>query len=273
MEELIKQNQNVNGGGLAISITGRFESNRNALARYDVDKRTAGEVAKSLRKAGYSIYAKEVKQVCEEWHHAGALPKEFGRRMAKTYYTRKTDNTVLSELKALQEKCEKEHIERELSPTVFTLSWSWSKDGKRWAKEAIFETQKKVDVSDKTSIISQEQYNEFKHNQGMLFYGWEEPSLDKMKSLSCLKKEREEQKRLNRNAKRRLTYAAKKQQLKQEEQRNKINVLVNEGVDNEDNLLLQFFTNELHPAPKQIFDIKERLGISWNQLRKQYKKE
>lgn len=46
---------NSNGGGLAVNVTGKFESNRNALARMSSEKRTAGQAAQSLRKRGLSI--------------------------------------------------------------------------------------------------------------------------------------------------------------------------------------------------------------------------
>src|SRR5690606_9839620 len=103
-EDDIVQNMNANGGGLAVNITGRYESNRKALADLDNEKRTAGEVAKSLRKDGHAIYAAEIKKVCEEWHHAGFKPKSAGGGMARTFYTSKSNAQVLEDLEKLRKE-------------------------------------------------------------------------------------------------------------------------------------------------------------------------
>lgn len=56
----LKSIQNTNGGGLSISVTGRYISVRHELARIN-GKSTAGETAKHLTKQiGRKIYAKEV---------------------------------------------------------------------------------------------------------------------------------------------------------------------------------------------------------------------
>lgn len=92
-KEEIFSNMNENGGGLAINITGRFESNRHALAR--AEKYTFGEVVKELSKkknGGIKISATELLDVytelfgTPEWHHAGKLPKSYGGGMKKTYF-------------------------------------------------------------------------------------------------------------------------------------------------------------------------------------------
>lgn len=89
----IYNNMNGNGGGLATNITGKFESNRHALAR--AEKYTFGEVVKELAKkknGGFKISASELLNVytelfgVPEWHHAGALPKGYGGGMKKTYF-------------------------------------------------------------------------------------------------------------------------------------------------------------------------------------------
>lgn len=93
MKEDIIRNMNQNGGGLATSITGKFESNRHALAK--MEKLTFGEVASELRKkknGGFDINAKKLLEIYRElfgepeWHHAGKLPKQYGGGMKKTYF-------------------------------------------------------------------------------------------------------------------------------------------------------------------------------------------
>ncbi|MFJ1367007.1 hypothetical protein ACILDU_11280 [Capnocytophaga canimorsus] len=91
--EQIQQNKNCNGGGLATNITGRYESNRHAIAR--IEKYTFGEVVKELAKkknGGLKISASHLLEVytilfgTPEWHHAGKLPKSYGGGMKKTYF-------------------------------------------------------------------------------------------------------------------------------------------------------------------------------------------
>lgn len=88
----IRRNMNEYGGGLAVNLTGKYESNRHALAKMNDNKRTAGECAQSLRKKGYQVKHTDIKPYCEEWHHAGFIPK-YG--MKKTYFTKKTDEHLI----------------------------------------------------------------------------------------------------------------------------------------------------------------------------------
>lgn len=97
MENFLTQelelNKNANGGGLATNITGRFESNRHAIAR--IEKITFGEAVaflKQKRNGGLNISASELLEIyielfgTPEWHHAGKLPKSYGGGMKKTYF-------------------------------------------------------------------------------------------------------------------------------------------------------------------------------------------
>lgn len=92
-KDLIVSNMNENGGGLASNITGKFESNRHAIAR--MEKITFGEAVKELAKkknGGLKISANELLEIYRtlfgetEWHHAGKLPKQYGGGMKKTYF-------------------------------------------------------------------------------------------------------------------------------------------------------------------------------------------
>lgn len=89
-------NKNSNGGGLAKNITGKFESNRHAIAK--LEKYTFGQVVAELKKkknGGIVISAKKLLDIytvlfgVPEWHHAGQLPKHYGGGMKKTYFLNK----------------------------------------------------------------------------------------------------------------------------------------------------------------------------------------
>lgn len=84
---------NANGGGLAVNITGKYESNRHAIAC--MEKYTFGDCAKHLRskKGGaFDITAADLLRLYKnvygepEWHHAGFLPKSYGGGMKKTFF-------------------------------------------------------------------------------------------------------------------------------------------------------------------------------------------
>jgi hypothetical protein len=111
-KEEIQNNMNFNGGGLAVNITGKYESNRHAIAK--AEKVTFGEAAKRLRtkKGGnLDITAKELLNLYwsvkgePEWHHAGFLPKSYGGGMKKTYFL--DDYITKEEVLSFYKKCSK----------------------------------------------------------------------------------------------------------------------------------------------------------------------
>ena len=185
LQQEIRQNQNYNGGGLATNITGKFESNRNALAKLDVEKRTAGEVAKSLRSMGLNFKAQEIKPFLEEWHHAGKLPKSYGGGMAKAYYTIKTDFQILKEFHFDSVKKELQKIEnKKLKRRVcYGYYWVWDSDysgyrgKKRNFKRVHFYKGNQLDRPSKNfTELKKREYEALKDREGDCFYGWDEPS-------------------------------------------------------------------------------------------------
>ena len=127
-ERQIRNNMNSNGGGIAKNVTGKFESNRNALAKTHPDKRTAGQVATSLRRQGHNIKAAQIKAICEEWHHAGYNPGTG--QMSKVYYTKLSNKEVLKAIEDhklfLIQEAEKQ---KELSRNMVTgFYWKWESD-------------------------------------------------------------------------------------------------------------------------------------------------
>lgn len=93
LKQSIEKNMNHKGGGLAVNVTGKYESNRHAIAK--MEKVTFGDAASFLSKkknGGLKITAKELLSAYfkikgePEWHHAGFLPKSYGGGMKKTYF-------------------------------------------------------------------------------------------------------------------------------------------------------------------------------------------
>lgn len=128
--ETLNRNKNDNGGGLAINITGKFESNRHAIAK--VEKVTFGEAVKALKlkkNGGLDISSNYLLEIyteifgTPEWHHAGKLPKKYGGGMKKTYFLDKiptkkeVDNWISKYQAILKEKAEKKVEEENRNKT------------------------------------------------------------------------------------------------------------------------------------------------------------
>jgi len=185
MKTDIYNNMNENGGGLAVNITGKYESNRKALADMDGNKRTAGEVAQSLRKKGYSIKANDIKSICEEWHHAGFIPASAGGGMARTFYTRKSDDEILSEI---EESRKTEEKARNTIVTGFYYIWDHDYSGYR-GKKRNYKMLKWYEGTELNqprnfTICDRKFYLSHKHIQAS-YYGWDEPTIMDIKSKNC----------------------------------------------------------------------------------------
>ena len=156
-------------GGLATEITGRCESNRKALADLDPTKRTAGEVAKSLRKNGFPCHIKEVKFNCPEYHHAG----RYGKSMGKTYYTKRTDEEIKSSIliqRAIDEKMEK--------TIVCGVYYTWEKAGRKSHKVLQFYRGTEAKTPRNFTELKTEEgiaRAEETAKRGKEYYGWNEP--------------------------------------------------------------------------------------------------
>jgi hypothetical protein len=178
MKNQIRNNQNVNGGGLAVNITGRYESNRKTLADLDGNKRTAGQVAQSLRRSGHKITATMVKRVCTEWHHAGFIPGRKG--MARVYYTTLSNVEILDAIEELNKK------EEELYNSVVTgFYYEWSFDyGGRYGKKRNYKVCRwyegsELDKPRNLTNCTREEFDKSALYEGKEFFGWDEPSLDR----------------------------------------------------------------------------------------------
>ena len=87
------------GGGIAES--GKFESNRHSNAKNDIGKETLGKVCQ-LFKLATGEELSSIKEIIHatypklEWHHAGALPKQYGGGMKKTYFVKAEEIVFLA---------------------------------------------------------------------------------------------------------------------------------------------------------------------------------
>lgn len=173
LKEQIKDNQNAYGGGLAKEVTGLYESNRNALAKCNKKKRTAGQVAQSLRKKKHKIFARDIKVFFEEWHHAGF----YNKKMARTYYTKKTDDEILQEFQKL--KMENSIKQRKV---ISGFYWIWDYDySGSYGRKINF---KVVDYGKFNLLSVPRNFTKctrktFEKNMcvGDKFYGWDEPTI------------------------------------------------------------------------------------------------
>ena len=178
MQNEITNNMNANGGGLAHNITGKYESNRNALAKLDSTKRTAGQVAQSLRKQGYQVKATEIKQFCEEWHHAGF----YDKGMARTYYTQKTDEQILSEYETEKTKVIKYE---KLRGVYYVWERGTDKYGKKTNFKVLCTFEGKVvegtKPADNFIKLTPKQFRNAQSQVGKAYYGWDEPKVEDFK--------------------------------------------------------------------------------------------
>jgi len=175
MKNLIQNNMNLNGGGLAVNITGRYESNRKALADMNEEKRTAGQVAQSLRKKGHSIKANDIKEFCEEWHHAGFVPK---KGMGRTFYTKKSDEKILKEFNEEQKRLK---IASQTKISGFYYTWEREYTGsygkKRNYKVCHFFEGTELQVPRNFTECTREEFEASSLYEGQKFYEWDEPHL------------------------------------------------------------------------------------------------
>lgn len=184
---LIEANQNCNGGGLAVAVTGQYVSNRHALATMDCDKLTAGQMSKKLSKlAGKKISARELVELYRikvgepEWHHAGFIPGQ--KRMARTYFFEVTEIESLTELVKNADAIFAERDKKDAQPvTGFYYVWDYDYNGNRFGKKRNFKVLRafKGIERDKPSKnfteCSEDDYLKFKAIEGKCYYGWDEP--------------------------------------------------------------------------------------------------
>lgn len=72
--------------GLSYAYTGKYTSDRHEAALRN-GKLTAGQMAKKLSKElGRKIYANDIKEYADEWHHSGFYKGRNGRTMGRTYF-------------------------------------------------------------------------------------------------------------------------------------------------------------------------------------------
>lgn len=192
---------NENGGGLSVSVTGRYTSVRHEKARLNADKMTAGEAAKALRKRGVKATGKQLVALYRllhhgrdpEWHHAGFIPGDKGGGMGRTYFFRTADLDKLAEnaerLPALVEARQKakdaaaaEKAARD-AQAVTGIGWRWVEGRgaygrKIWTKALVVYQGPEGGKPAKGWIpCDQDTYDRAKPHEGRIYTGRDEPIL------------------------------------------------------------------------------------------------
>jgi hypothetical protein len=194
--EKLRSIQNENGGGLSVSITGKYTSVRHELAR-EAGKSTAGEVAKYLSKIlKEKISAKEVISAFKilegrepEWHHAGFYKGNSGRTMGRTFFfddddiQNLIDNWQVYKQKNIQIQNENK-IKAETKIFGFYYSWTHDYSGKYGRKVnykvlGIYSGNALV-IPKNFTEISEFDFEKIKNLSGTKYYGWTEPKLSNL---------------------------------------------------------------------------------------------
>lgn len=189
----LENNKNFNGGGLATNITGKFESNRHAIAR--AKKYTFGEVCAELKKkknGGLKISATELLEIYRanfgepEWHHAGKLPKQYGGGMKKTHFL--DEIPIVEEVREWKEKYRmvcaerKRALENETKRTERRLKFA-QKNGEWFERKSEiprFASVEKTEMNGKYGWFEVERHHSY--NLTEYYSGWKfksQKSLDK----------------------------------------------------------------------------------------------
>jgi hypothetical protein len=191
-------NQNETGGGLAVNITGKYVSNRHAIAK-ESGKLTAGEAAKILSKIlNIKISAKELvagyKLIngCEpEWHHAGFYKGNHGSTMGRTFFFTNEQIEALAprwpEIEIKQKEIEiKLQVAIETMIKGFYYSWDYDYSG-RYGKKvnykvlAIYEGNEIGKPRNFTTCTDVE-FEQAKSKAGKKYYGWDEPKISEFQN-------------------------------------------------------------------------------------------
>jgi hypothetical protein len=194
MKELLESVQNFNGGGLSVSVTGKYTSVRHELARLD-NKLTAGEAAKFVsKKLEIKMSAKDIVEAYHllhnrlpEYHHSGFYKKDGKGTMGKTYFF--TDDEIdylidnYSTIEAKKEDKIKElKIASEKIITGFYYVWDYDYSGK-YGKKVNFKVLNAYKGSELNkprrnfTACDEDTYVKVLAVSGKKYTGWDEPTL------------------------------------------------------------------------------------------------
>ncbi|MEI6752361.1 MAG: hypothetical protein WCK78_04265 [Paludibacter sp.] len=155
-------------------------------------KMTAGDVAKMLRKKGFTISAKEVKEAYillngrePEWHHAGFYKGAKGSTMGRTLFFTETEAEHIAEnfdkisvLKAEQEA--NIQVKKETIVKGVFYSWDFDYNGKYGKKRnyKVLGTFEGSELGKPNNFITltDEQFAKAETMVGKKYFGWDEPS-------------------------------------------------------------------------------------------------
>lgn len=186
---MLKMSQNSNGGGLSVSVTGKYTSVRHELAK-ESGKLTAGGAAKKLsEKLTEKVSAKEIVSAWTlltgrepEWHHAGFYSGTMGR----TFFFSSEQISELAERwpeVAIKIKERQSEIKRKAENIVTGFFFTWEKDysgsyGKKrnYKVLRIYEGYEATLPNNFTQCAGKI-LESAREKVGKKYFGWDEPKL------------------------------------------------------------------------------------------------
>lgn len=202
--QLLEGIQNENGGGLSVSVSGKWTSVRHELARLE-GKITAGEANKYMKKAGIETTAKQIVEYYKvlngrepEWHHAGFYKdKNKKSTMGRTFFFESEEveelieNWQNIEIMKSQRQAEKEaETQRQIATQIKGFFYEWTSDySGRYGKKRnykvlrVYEGSEYCKPNNFTALNTEAGFENAKANIGKAYYGWDEPQRGEFESL------------------------------------------------------------------------------------------
>lgn len=185
--------QNENGGGLSVSITGKYTSVRHAIAKEN-GKLTAGDAAKMLSKLiKTKVSAKEIVKAYTliigrepEWHHAGFYKGAHGSKMGRTFFF---EDFLVETLASRWSEAAVKQAEFDVAVKVktetiikgFYYEWDHDYNGK-YGKKRNFKVLKSYNGSELSqprnfTSCNDVQFSNVLKSENKKYFGWDEPTI------------------------------------------------------------------------------------------------
>ena len=193
--ELLDSVQNINGGGLSVSVTGKYTSVRHERAKIE-GKLTAGEAAKIISKElKIKLSAAELIEVYKllhngrlpEWHHSGFYKKGRKSTMGKTYFFDESDICYIADnYDQVQVKKDEQAaaLKAAAEKQVKGFYYVWDYDyGGNYGKKRNFKVLQAYEGSELNkprqnfTTCTDEQFLKVTSANGKKYFGWDEPNI------------------------------------------------------------------------------------------------
>jgi len=286
------------GGGLT---DGKFASNRHEDAKTDAGKLTFGQAAQMFKKAtgkdtDYVNSIFDIAVPFPEWHHAGKLPNQYGGGMKKTYFLNSAqivdiaENWGKYEQKLKERQSENEAIKNasknaELFAKAYGQTFSRSKHAPEFSVIKDEEMQGKYGwfaasytynltryysgIEFKSKALLQKYHNILSGNilpTKQTVRGWEKKAeiitAERAQIAAKLKEQREAAEK-ERAAKEQAEKEAEEKRIASEKAEKIANLkkAISAGGD----ALLEWKKAGCpHPAPVEVYNLKQKSGLGWN---------